>query len=156
MKWHFLMRQEQRDRIDVLKSVRKKVMRLKEAAVVLGISYRQCQRIYKRYVEAGSPGLIHRLIGRESNRAINPGPREAILERYKQRCPDFGPTLAAEKLSLDGYKRIDHGTLRQWLVKEGLWHKRRKRSGHRTWRQRRAHFRELVQMDGVVQTGIIV
>jgi transposase len=156
MKWHFLMRQEQRDRIDVLKSVRKKVMRLKEAAVVLGISYRQCRRIYRRYLDEGESGLIHRLIGRESNRAINPGPREAILERYKQRCPDFGPTLAAEKLSLDGYKRIDHGTLRQWLVKEGLWHKRRKRSGHRTWRQRRAHFRELVQMDGVVQTGIIV
>jgi transposase len=140
----------------VFKCVRERLMSLREASVVLGISYRQCQRIYKRYVEAGSPGLIHRLIGRESNRAINPGPREAILERYKQRCPDFGPTLAAEKLSLDGYKRIDHGTLRQWLVKEGLWHKRRKRSGHRTWRQRRAHFRELVQMDGVVQTGIIV
>ena len=41
------------------------------------------------------------------------------MERYKQRYPDFGPTLAAEKLNLDGYKRIDHETLRQWLVKEG-------------------------------------
>jgi hypothetical protein len=94
--------------------------------------------------------LIHRLVGRPSNRAIDPGPREAILERYKQRYPDFGPTLAAEKLNLDGYKRIDHETLRQWLVKERLWQKRRKRSGHRTWRQRRAHFGELVQMDGSI------
>ena len=150
MKGHFLMRQEQRDRIDVLKSVRKKVMRLKEAGVVLGISYRQCRRIYRRYLDEGESGLIHRLIGRPSNRAINPGPRVAILERYKERYPDFGPTLAAEKLNLDGYKRIDHETLRQWLVKEGLWQKRRKRSGHRTWRQRRAHFGELVQMDGSI------
>jgi hypothetical protein len=72
------------------------------------------------------------------------------LERYKQRYPDFGPTLASEKLNLDGYKRVDHETLRLWLVKEGLWQKRRKRSGHRTWRQRRAHFGELVQMDGSI------
>ncbi|HZX14427.1 MAG TPA: helix-turn-helix domain-containing protein, partial [Thermodesulfobacteriota bacterium] len=92
MKGHFLMRQEQRDRIDVLKGVRKKVMRLKEAAVVLGVSHRQCRSIYRRYLDEGESGLIHRLIGRPSNRAINPGPREAILERYKQRYPDFGPT----------------------------------------------------------------
>ena len=150
MKGHFLMRQEQKGRIDVLESVRKKVMRLKEAAVVLGISYRQCRRIYRRYLYEGECGLIHRLVGRPSNRAIDPGPREGILERYKERYPDFGPTLAAEKLNLDGYKRIDHETLRRWLVKEGLWHKRRKRSGHRTWRQRRAHFGELVQMDGSI------
>ena len=139
MKGHFLMRQEQRDRIDVLKCVRKKLMRLKEASVVLGVSYRQCRRIYRCYLDEGESGLIHRLIGRPSNRAIDPGPREAILRRYKQRYPDFGPTLAAEKLSLDGYRRIDHETLRQWLVKGGLWHKRRKRPGHRTWRHELPH-----------------
>ncbi len=98
MKGHFLMRQEQRDRIDVLKCVRKKLMRLKEAAVVLGVSYRQCRRVYGCYLDEGECGLIHRLIGRPSNRAIDPGPREAILRGYKQRYPDFGPTLAAEKL----------------------------------------------------------
>ena len=29
--------------------------------------------------------------------------RAAVLARYQERYPDFGPTLAAEKLALDGY-----------------------------------------------------
>jgi hypothetical protein len=31
-------------------------MRLKGAAVVLGISYRQCRRIYRRYLDEGESG----------------------------------------------------------------------------------------------------
>ncbi|MGH9922998.1 MAG: ISNCY family transposase [Nitrososphaerales archaeon] len=124
-------------------------MSLREAALVLSISYRQCQRKYKRYGDEGSSGIIHRLIGRASNRGIDPELKRVILDRYQRRYPDFGPTLASEKLALDGYK-IDPETLRQWLIKESLWHKRRKRPRHRTWRQRRAHFGELVQMDGSI------
>jgi len=60
---------------------------------------------------------------------------------------DFGPTLAAEKLTLDGLE-VDHETLRGWLIKAGLWQRRRKRKRHRSWRERRAHFGELVQLDG--------
>ena len=149
MRGHCLMSGREQGWKKVFKCVRERLMSLTEASVVLGISYRQCQRIYKRYVEAGSAGLIHRLIGRESNRAIDPGTREAILERYQSRYPDFGPTLASEKLALDGYK-IGHETLRRWLIKQGLWHKRRKRPQHRTWRERKAHFGELAQMDGSI------
>jgi hypothetical protein len=70
-----------------------------------------------------------------------------VLARYQERYPDFGPTLAAEKLALDGYD-IDHETLRNWLLKAKLWRRRRKRPRHRSWRERRAHFGELVQLDG--------
>jgi hypothetical protein len=55
--------------------------------------------------------------------------------------------LAAEKLGLDGHV-IDHETLRGWLIRAGLWQKRRQRARHRSWRERRAHFGELVQLDG--------
>lgn len=70
-----------------------------------------------------------------------------MLARYQERYPDFGPTLAAEKLALDGYD-LDHETLRGWLLQAKLWRRRRKRPRHRSWRERRAHFGELVQMDG--------
>jgi len=43
---------------------------------------------------------------------------------------------------------VDHETLRRWLLQEGDWKKRRKRKTHRSRRERRAHFGELVQMDG--------
>lgn len=39
-------------------------------------------------------------------------------------------------------------TLRTWLVEAGLWQARRRGSPHRAWRERRAHWGELVQMDG--------
>ena len=67
----------------------------------------------------------------------------ALEERYA----DFGPTLACEKLDKDGF-RLDHDTLRRWLIEAGLWQIHRKRAAHRSWRERRSHFGELVQMDG--------
>ncbi len=69
------------------------------------------------------------------------------MVRYSKRYEDFGPTLASEKLEEDGYK-IDHETLRRWLIKAGLWQNRRRRKNHRNWRERKAHFGEMVQMDG--------
>jgi hypothetical protein len=82
-----------------------------------------------------------------SNRAYPAEFKAAVLAPYQERYPDFGPTLAAEKLALDGHV-VDHETLRGWLLKAGLWQKRRKRGKHRSWRERRAHFGELVQLDG--------
>jgi hypothetical protein len=39
-------------------------------------------------------------------------------------------------------------TLRRWMLAEGLWSRMRKRRTHRKRREPRAHFGELVQMDG--------
>lgn len=44
--------------------------------------------------------------------------------------------------------QIHPETLRRWMLAEGLWKKVRKRKQHRKRRERRAHFGELVQMDG--------
>jgi len=60
----------------------------------------------------------------------------------------YGPTLAAEKLAVLGVATVDHETLRRWMVQEGLWSRHRKRKPHRQWRERKAHFGELVQLDG--------
>jgi len=74
--------------------------------------------------------------------------REIVLALYREQYWDFGPTLAAEKLvERDGYE-VDHETLRRWLLAAGLWKRQRKRPKHREWRERKAHFGELVQMDG--------
>jgi hypothetical protein len=61
--------------------------------------------------------------------------------------PDFGLTLACEKLRDRGLA-VPRGTLRDWLLAEGLWVPRRKREPHRRRRERRACFGELVQADG--------
>lgn len=141
------MSRKERERLKIFARVKRKELKLKEAAELCGLSERQCGRVYKRLREQGDRGLVHRSRGRPSNRGYKAEFKTAVLERYQERYPDFGPTLAAEKLAEDGYP-VDHETLRSWLLKARLWQKRRKRARHRSWRERRAHFGELVQLDG--------
>lgn len=119
----------------------------KEAAELLDITYDHCRKAYKRYVIQGDESLVHGNRGQPSNRAKPADFRREVLERYKERYADYGPTLASEKFELDGCK-VDHETLRRWLISDGQWRKRRKKSRHRTRRARKEHFGELVQMDG--------
>ncbi len=137
----------ERERLKLFERVKRSELRLIEAAKICGLSYRQTRRWYKRYCEQGDRGLVHQGRGRPSNRAHPAEFKALVLARYEERYPDFGPTLAAEKLTLEGHV-LDHETLRGWLLQAGLWHKRRKRGKHRSWRERRAHFGELVQLDG--------
>lgn len=147
MEDHFSMSRKERNTLSVFARVKAKTLNLRQAADLLHLSYRQCLRRYQRFLSQGDKGLVHLARGKPGNRAKDAKTKQAILARYQQRYPDFGPTLAAEKLRKDGYP-IDHETLRRWLINAGLWHKRRSRSPHRSWRERRAHFGELVQMDG--------
>jgi transposase len=128
--------------------VSEKKITLKEAASRLGISYRQAKRIKSDYQKDGDEGLLHGNQGKASNRAIEAEVKAQILSTYRERYPDFGPTFAAEKLEeVEGLK-VSSETLRQWLVKEGLWQRKRKRSEHRSRRDRRPSFGDLVQFDG--------
>jgi hypothetical protein len=113
----------------------------------LELSYRHCRRVYKRFCEQGDAGLVHRRRGQRSNRAKPQAFKEAVLLHYQERYEGFGPVLAREKLAEEGYE-MGRETLRRWLIEEKLWKPRRKRARHRTRRERKAHFGELVQMDG--------
>jgi len=137
----------ERARRVVMAKVMKSEMKISEASELLGLSYRQTFRIAKRYGAEGAVGLVHRSRGRTSNRAWDEAKKGKILERYAERYAGYGPTFTVEKLEGDGYG-VDHETLRRWLIREGLWQKRRRRKEHRKWRARKEHFGELVQMDG--------
>lgn len=144
------MSQKERVRLVEMEMVAKGMESLGEAARRLGLSYRQAKRIWRRYREGGVSGLVHRSRGRPSNRRKEPALRQACLQMYRERLLGFGPTLAAEKLTELGVGVVDHETLRRWLVAEGLWERQRRRGPHRRWRERKAHFGELVQLDGSV------
>lgn len=141
------MSRKERERLEIFERVKRKELNLKQAAEIGVLGYRQTRRMYARYRDGGARSLVHQGRGRPSNRGSSVEFREAVLARYQERYGDFGPTLAAEKLGLDGLA-VDHETLRRWLLKARLWRRRRKRARHRSWRERRAHFGELVQLDG--------
>jgi len=141
------MSAKERNRLLVVSRVRSQGMNLKDAASVLSLSYRQMRRIYRRYLEEGDAGLVHRSRGKTSNRGFTRVFKEATLARYRDRYTGFGPTLAVEKLAEDDYV-LDHETMRRWLLAAGLIERRRKRAKYRKLRERSAHFGQLVQMDG--------
>lgn len=68
-------------------------LKLKELAVQMGLSYRQAQRVWKRYCEEGDKGLVHRNRGRVGDRGYGKVLWEAVLKRYQERYEGFGPTL---------------------------------------------------------------
>ena len=123
-------------------------LRLKEAAEMLELSYRQAKRVWARYRGGGAKGLQHGNCGRRSNRAHAAEFRAAVLERVRERYLDFGPTLAAEHLASDDGLKIPAESLRRWMREAGLWQRRRKRKPYRQRRERKAHRGELVQLDG--------
>jgi transposase len=147
MEGHLLMSGKERRRKSVFDRVAAGKLSLVSASTLLGLSYRQTLRAYRRFREEGDAGLVHRSRGRPGNRSCDERLRAKAIKRYKARYDGFGPTLAAEKLAQEDLC-VDHETLRRWLIAEGLWHRRRKRSVHRSRRERKAHFGELVQMDG--------
>lgn len=120
----------------------------KTAASMVGLSERQVRRLIKGVREHGDEGIIHALRSRPSNRRYPEEVREQVISLYQERYPDFGPTLATEKLLEREDITISDETLRKWLIEAGLWKKRRKRSIYRQWRQRRECFGQMVQMDG--------
>ena len=135
------------ERLRILERVTAKTLSLKEAAELMGLSYRQAKRLWRRLREEGSWGLAHRSRGRPSNRRLDPSSRERVLARFRERYADFGPTFAAEKLAEDGLA-VSRETLRRWALKEHLWLGRQTHRVHRKRRARREHFGELVQIDG--------
>ena len=144
-----LMSGKERDSLVVMERVKLGELKVSEAALVLGICYRQCLRRWRRYVAEGAAGLVHRLRGRKGNRSIGEDIKGRIIGLYRGRYEGFGPVLFTEKLEARHAIKVDHETVRRLLIREGLWKAVRKRKKrHRAWRERRTHFGELVQMDG--------
>ena len=121
---------------------------LKNAADLMRVSYRQAKRLWRRYQAGGAAGLQHGNAGRGSNRRRPEKERQRILRKVEGKYSGFGPTLASEHLASEDQLAVHPETLRRWMLEAGLWKRTRKRKAHRQRRDRRAHFGELVQMDG--------
>ncbi len=135
-------------RAEVMGRVKAGNLRLGEASELLELSYRQARRIWARYRGGGAKALQHGNCGRRSNRAYAEEFRSTVLEQVRHRYEEFGPTLAAEHLASDDGLAVPVETLRRWMKQAGLWQRQRQRKPYRKRRERKAHFGELVQMDG--------
>jgi transposase len=140
-------------RVGVLARVKAGTLTVTSAAVLRHLGYRQAKRLVRRYRAHGAKGLRHGSAGRRSNHARPARERARILALIREKYSGaigvrFGPTLAAEHLASEDGLPVHHDTLRRWMLVAGLWSRARKHAPHRARRERKAHFGELVQLDG--------
>jgi transposase len=140
-------------RVEVLARVRSGQLGVVDAGVLMGVSYRQAKRLWKRYREGGAAALKHGNAGRRSNRGHEEKFRRKVLGLIRQKYGGtaerrFGPTLASEHLASEDGVQVHSETLRRWMLAEGLWSRERKRRRHRRRRERKEHWGEMVQLDG--------
>jgi hypothetical protein len=121
------MSRKELTRLRVLIDIADRRLSVADATGLLGVGRRQVYRLLDAFRACGPDVLISRTRGRPSNRALGAVFRETVLAIVRERYIDFGPTLAAEKLSeLHG---LDLGveTLRQWMIGAGIWVRRKDR-----------------------------
>ena len=140
---------EERERSHLVRQTQEKHLSQRQASERLGIGVRQFKRLVRSWKQQGDAGLVSRQRGRASNNRLAPGERERIAERLRDKYPDFGPTLAVEKLLERDGIAVSAETVRQMQIAMGLWRpKKRRHKRVFQLRERRPRFGELIQIDG--------
>ena len=120
-----------------------------EAAKRIGVTVRQVHRLNKRYRAFGLAGLISKKRGRVPNNRIEPAVQSLAMALIGAHYADFGPTLAAQKLSEQHAISLSVETVRRQMIAEGLWQpKKGSQISVHPMRCRRACFGEMIQIDG--------
>ncbi|MGD0184102.1 MAG: ISNCY family transposase [Roseiarcus sp.] len=143
------IRAVERRRGHVVREVCEGSLTQRVAAERLSLGVRQVKRLVRVWREQGDAGLISRQRGRVSPRRLEASLRARIERLLEDKYPDFGATLAAEKLGeLHGIV-VSRETVRRLQIGLGLARAKRRRARrvHQP-RARRPRFGELVQIDG--------
>jgi transposase len=142
------MSQRELTRLEVIQRVKRKTLRQRQAAELLSLSVRQVKRLCKAHQESGAAGLLSKRRGQPSNNRLPEKTINKAQQLLRSRYADFGPTLATEKLAIEGVS-LSVETVRQLLMGAGLWKaKAVRRPVIHQLRERRARLGELVQIDG--------
>jgi transposase len=143
------MSAQERDRSHVMRALSKGRLLQREAAERLGLSVRQVKRLMRAWRADGDKGLVSRQRGRVSPHRLEASKRARVEELLRGKYPDFGATLAAEKLGEREGIEVSRETVRRLQIELGLARARRRRSARvHSPRERRPRFGELIQIDG--------
>ena len=143
------MSQKEVSRLECLEKLANKRLSQIEAATLLGVSTRQVRRLQRAYEAAGAQGLISRHRGKRGNNKLANQTKEKAIKLIQAHYPDFGPTLAHEKLTEVHELKLSLESLRGIMMASGIWKgKRRKVVMTHQMRIRRSCVGELIQIDG--------
>src|ERR1035438_7253430 len=115
------MSRQEIDRLEWMIRIRERRATQAEVATYLDLTVRQVERLYRAFKADGAAALISKKRGRPSARRLPTTTRERIVQIVRAQYPDFGPTLAHEKLIEQHGVRVSVETLRQTMVAAELW-----------------------------------
>ena len=143
------MSQKEIHRLEVLEKLLSKQLSQLAAADLLGMSTRHLRRLQHEYKLYGAAVLVSKKRGKASNNQLCPKVKALAISLIQECYADFGPTLAHEKLTEQHQLNLSVESVRQLMLKNGLWRgKKRKVIQTHQMRVRRSCLGELIQIDG--------
>jgi len=143
------MTTKEADRLHHMKLILDKSLSQKSVATALGCSDRHVRRLLKNYKEKGEEGLISQRRGHPSNNRIHLSLQKQVMDLIRNHYNDFGPTFATEKLRRRHGIYLSTETIRNLMIREGIWKPKTKKKLYvHQRRPRRSRIGDLIQTDG--------
>ena len=136
-------------RLEIVQRVFRGELTVQKAALVLGVSERQCYRVKARVTKGGVKGVVHGNRGRACKRKIKEKTIKRIVELARGKYQGFNDHHLTEKLGSEEKITLSREKLRQLLRSHGIASPRKRRGmKHRSRRERRAAEGMMLQVDG--------
>ena len=136
-------------RIEAIQRVFRGELTVIEAALILGISERQCYRIKLRVIKHGAQGVVHGNRGRPCKRKIKEKVVKRVAELARGKYRGFNDRHLTDKLKEEEKIELSRETIRLMLRFAGIsTPRKRRRPKHRSRRERRAAEGMMLQVDG--------
>ncbi|HEY0726404.1 MAG TPA: ISNCY family transposase [Pyrinomonadaceae bacterium] len=141
------MRDEKR--LDVIQRVYRSELTVGQAALVLGLSERQCYRVKARVSKVGVKGVVHGNRGRPCKRKLKEKTVKRVLELARGKYQGFNDHHLTEKLKEQESIELSREQVRRILRAEGIASPKKRRGiKHRSRRERRPAEGMMLQVDG--------
>lgn len=136
-------------RIAVIQRVFRGELTVVEAAMVLGVSERQCYRIKARVKQQGVKGVVHGNRGRPSRHQVKEKTVKRVVQLARGKYPGFNDHHLTEKLKEQEQIELSRERVRRILRAHGIASPNKRRGiKHRSRRERRASEGMMLQVDG--------
>jgi len=136
-------------RLEIIQRVLRSELTVQQAALVMGLSERQCYRIKARVGKVGAKGIVHGNRGQPCKGKIKEKVVQRIVELAKGKYQGFNDHHLTEKLKEQEQIELSREKVRRILRAHGIGSPRKRRGiKHRSRRERRACEGMMLQVDG--------
>ena len=136
-------------RLEIVQRIFRGDLSVVEAAVIIGVSERQCYRLKARVIREGAKGVVHGNRGRACKRKIKDKVVKRIVELAQGKYQGFNDHHLTEKLEELEKISLSREKVRRILRANGIRSPKKRRGiKHRSRRERRASEGMMLQVDG--------